>query len=156
MNDLKVNKLREEIDNLRSNLDSYKYEKLDRSKSRPKNIKSTKDTAKRSLNEVSKENESLRKRIDKLEQECNSLTYYRESMLATGNSGFSIDNFDPEMRRANHESDTLRTKLEETTIYVKKFLLAMKRLQRGVKNKDPNHKNLKLEYERCKKELENW
>ena len=69
MNDLKANKLREEIDNLRSNLDSYKYEKLDRSKSRPKNIKSTKDTAKRSLNEVSKENESLRKRIDKLEQE---------------------------------------------------------------------------------------
>ena len=149
MNVWKENKLREEIDNL-------KYQSNDRSKSRPKNTKSTKETAKRSLNEISKENESLLKRIDKLEQECNSLTYYRESMLTTGNSGFSIDNFDPEMRRANHESDTLRTKLEETTIYVNKFLLAMRRLHRGVKNKDPNHKNLKLEYERCKKELESW
>jgi len=32
----------------------------------------------------------------------------------------------------------------------------MKRLQRGIKNKDPNNKSLKLEFERCKKELEDW
>ena len=57
---------------------------------------------------------------------------------------------------ANQESDGLRNKLESTTIYVKKFLLAMKRLQRGIKSKDPNNKTLKIEFERCKKELEDW
>jgi len=77
-------------------------------------------------------------------------------MLSSGNTAFSIDNFDPEMRKANQESDSLRAKLEKTTIYIKKFLLAMKRLQRGVKNKDPNNKSLKMEFERCKKEIEEW
>jgi hypothetical protein len=110
----------------------------------------------KNLNEVTKENDSLKKRIEKLEQECNSLTYYRETMLSSGNNVFSIDNFDPEMRRANQESDSLRTKLESTTIFIKKFMLAMKRLQRGVKNKDPNSKSLKIEFEKCKKELEEW
>lgn len=155
---LEGKQLKAEIENLTVKINSLRTSnEQDRSKSRPKTSKPIgTDVSKKTLQEVSKENDTLKMRIQKLEQECNSLTYYRETMLASGNSGFSIDNFDPGMRRANHESDTLRNKLEETTIFVKKFLLAMKRLQRGVKNKDPNNKSLKIEFERSKKDLENW
>lgn len=113
-------------------------------------------TPKRNLNDVCKENESLRDRIKQLEHEYNSLIYYKETILAKGNNVFSIDNFDPEMRKANVETDGLRSKLETTTIYVKKFMLAMKRLQRGIKNKDPNSKAMKNEFEKYKKDLEDW
>jgi len=141
---LESKKLKDELDILRREVKIISKEKP---------IKTT--TTKRNLNEVCKENDTLKERIEKLEQECNSLTYYRENMLSNSNA-FSFENFDPEMRRAFQESDLLRNKLESTTIYVKKFLLAMKRLQRGVKTKDPNNKSLKLEFERCKKELEDW
>jgi hypothetical protein len=90
----------------------------------------------------------LKDRIKKLETECNSLIYYKETMLSGGNNQFSLYHFDPEIRKANQENEHLRNKLEETTIYVKKFLLAMKRLQRGIKNKDPRKFAVHNEY-RC-------
>lgn len=142
---LESKKLKEELANLQKEVGTLKRQRPSKS-----------PVPKRNLTEVVKENDSLRQRIEKLEQECNSLTYYRENMLSTANGAFSIDNFDPGMRRANQESDLLRNKLESTTIYVKRFMLAMKRLQRGIKNKDPNNKSLKMEFERCKKELEDW
>ena len=142
---LEGKKYKEELKNLKKELSSIK-----------KDSSSKVVTSKRNLNDVCKENDSLRDKIKQLEQEYNSLIYYKETILSKGNNVFSIDNFDPEMRKANVESDGLRNKLETTTIYVKKFLLAMKRLQRGIKNKDPNSKSMKIEFEKSKKELEDW
>lgn len=135
---LESKKLKDEISNLKKEVSSLKR---DKSTTRSTSVK-------KSLNDVSKENETLRSRIQNLEQECNSLTYYREIMLSSSNNAFSLDNFDPDIRRANQESDLLRNKLESTTIHIKRFLLAMKRLQRGIKNKDPNNHTLKMEFER--------
>jgi hypothetical protein len=143
---LESKKLKEELSNLKKEVNLLKRQKS-----------STRTTAvKHNLNDVSKDNEGLRKRIEGLEQECNALTYYRETMLSNSNNAFSLDNFDPDIRRANQESDLLRNKLESTTIHIKRFMLGMKRLQRGIKNKDPNNKTLKMEFERAKKELEDW
>ena len=142
---LEWKKFKEELKNLKKEVSTLK-----------KDSSAKAVTPKRNLNDVCKENENLRDRIKQLEQEYNSLIYYKETILTKGNNVFSIDNFDPEMRKANVESDGLRSKLETTTIYVKKFLLAMKRLQRGIKNKDPNSKAMKIEFEKNKKELEDW
>lgn len=110
---LESKKLKDELSNLQKEVNTLKRQKS-----------STRTTSvKRNLNDVSKENESLKKRIENLEQECNALTYYRETMLSNSNNAFSLDNFDPDIRRANQESDLLRNKLESTTIHIKRFLL---------------------------------
>ena len=83
------------------------------------------------------------------------MIYYNKKN-SKGNNIFSIDNFDSEMRKANVESDGLRNKLQTTTIYVKKLLLAIKRLQRGTKNKDSNSKSMKKQLEKFKKKHEDW
>jgi hypothetical protein len=48
----------------------------------------------------------------------------------------------------------MRHKVEQLCLQVSQFLLAMRRLQRAVNNKDKDIKELKGEFERNKKALE--
>ena len=53
-------------------------------------------------------------------------------MLSGPTKQFTLMSSDPELRKAQHDGETLRNKLETLVIQVQKFLLAMKRLQRAV------------------------
>jgi hypothetical protein len=102
-------------------------------------------TTSNTSNIVARENEDLKKRIRDLEKECFQLTYYQQELQRRGGSGT-----DPVSR----ENQEIRHKMEQLCLQVSQFLLAMRRLQRAVNNKDKDIQELKAEFERNKKALE--
>ena len=79
-----------------------------------------------------------------LEKECFQLTYYQQEQLQR-RGGTDL---------ASRENQELRNKIEQLCLQVSQFLLAMRRLQRAVNNKDKDIQELKAEFERNKKALE--
>lgn len=57
---------------------------------------------------------------------------------------------DPQAR----ENQELRNRLEKLCLQVQQFMLAMRRLQRAVNNKDKDIQDLKADFEKNKKQLE--
>lgn len=90
-----------------------------------------------------RENEELKKRIRDLEKECFQLTYYQQEMQRRGMP-------DPNQR----ENLEVKSRLDHLCLQVQQFLLAMRRLQRAVNNKDKDIQDLKGEFEKNKKQLE--
>lgn len=87
----------------------------------------------------------MKKRIRDLEKECFQLTYYQQELQRRG--GFGTD-------QVSRENQDIRHKMEQICLQVSQFLLAMRRLQRAVNNKDKDIQELKAEFERNKKALE--
>lgn len=80
-----------------------------------------------------------------MEKECFQLTYYQQELQRRGGSGTD---------QVSRENQDMRHKMEQICLQVSQFLLAMRRLQRAVNNKDKDIQELKAEFERNKKALE--
>lgn len=79
-----------------------------------------------------------------LEKECFQLTYYQQELQRRG--GYN----DPHAR----ENQELKSRLDHLCLQVQQFMLAMRRLQRAVNNKEKDIQDLKAEFEKNKKLLE--
>ena len=72
------------------------------------------------------------------------MTYYQQE----------VQRNNPYMRGMGQENQELRTRIESMCLQVQKFMLAMRRLQRAVNNKEREIQDLKTDFERNKKVLE--
>lgn len=100
-------------------------------------------TLSNSSSHIMRENDDLKRRIKDLEKECFQLTYYHQERSRAGTS-------DPVVR----ENQELKTRIEQVCLQIQQFLLAMRRLQRAVNNKDKDIQDLKADFEKNKKLLE--
>ena len=92
-----------------------------------------------------REKEDMKRRVKELEKECFQLTYYQQE-FQRGRVGTS----DPVSR----ENQELKTRTEQLCLSVQQFMLSMRRLQRAVNNKDKDIQDLKADFEKNKKLLE--